>query len=394
MLGLARFVPVKNGGDLSVLAELCQQASEPGVNFGALSRGLTKQKRRWLECVPAIAGRALRDKLALLARFGVEELGGEDGIVQRTDECLERAFGVAMPGLRDSIAEWIQGVSGATDVTVSLIESVVVEPYLAERPGLITRARHRSARQRYLDAVIRSARRVRPLHAVSHQLFTHTPDLTLASVYVKPPAFTGSYDEPLFEGIPLDRVVSLPRAWQSSVIWEPARRSRSCGFRNLHARISGTRTPGGEQALDEGWPDWRDPRFQQEPLPHPSVVPDVPPPPSHRVRVRIAKLLALVLPKLTDDDLRMFTPRSQYVRDHILVDALEEDPTVAERLELRHVPLGLLALKGYCVWAQLATFCSVVKWRRERLELDIGLLAAGCVPRRSDRHVPAEAEQR
>ncbi len=38
-----------------------------------------------------------------------------------------------------------------------------------------------------------------------------------------------------------------------------------------------------------------------------------------------------------------------------------------------------------------ATFCSVVNCRRERLELDIGLLAAGDVPRRADRHVPADA---
>jgi hypothetical protein len=49
----------------------------------------------------------------------------------------------------------------------------------------------------------------------------------------------------------------------------------------------------------------------------------------------------------------------------------------------KQTPRGLLRVA--------ATFCSVVKWRRERLELDIGLLAAGCVPRRSDRHVPAEA---
>jgi hypothetical protein len=35
----------------------------------------------------------------------------------------------------------------------------------------------------------------------------------------------------------------------------------------------------------------------------------------------------------------------------------------------------------------------MVKWRRERFEFDIGLLAAGCVPRRSDRQVPAEAVQ-
>jgi hypothetical protein len=42
---------------------------------------------------------------------------------------------------------------------------------------------------------------------------------------------------------------------------------------------------------------------------------------------------------------------------------------------------------------RITTFCSVVKWRRERFELDIGLLEAGCVPRRSDRQVPAEAIQ-
>jgi hypothetical protein len=77
-----------------------------------LSRSLTKQERRWLECVPAAAGRTLRDKLALLARFGVSELGDEAAIVQRTGGYLEQAFGAVLPGLRDSIAEWIQGVSG------------------------------------------------------------------------------------------------------------------------------------------------------------------------------------------------------------------------------------------------------------------------------------------
>jgi hypothetical protein len=98
-------------------------------------------------------------------------------------------------------------------------------------------------------------------------------------------------------------------------------------------------TPAGEQALDEGWPDWRDPRFQQALMPRPSTLPHEPRPPSHPVRVRIAKLFALVLPRLADDDLRLFTPRSQYVRDHMLVEALDEDPSVAERLDLRHVPL-------------------------------------------------------
>jgi hypothetical protein len=39
---------------------------------------------------------------------------------------------------------------------------------------------------------------------------------------------------------------------------------------------------------------------------------------------------------------------------------------------------------------RMATFCSVVKFRRERFELDIGLLA-GCVPRQFARHVSAEA---
>src|SRR3954468_10220824 len=40
---------------------------------------------------------------------------------------------------------------------------------------------------------------------------------------------------------------------------------------------------------------------------------------------------------------------------------------------------------------RIATFCSVVKWRRERFELDMGLLVPVCVPPGSDRHVPAEA---
>jgi hypothetical protein len=42
---------------------------------------------------------------------------------------------------------------------------------------------------------------------------------------------------------------------------------------------------------------------------------------------------------------------------------------------------------------RITTFCSVVKWRWERFEADIGLLAAGYVPSRSDRPVPAEAIQ-
>lgn len=206
MLGLARFIPVKNGGNLSVLAELCERASEPGVNLGALSQSLTKQERRWLECVPVAAGRTLRDKLALLARFGVSELGDKNVIVQHTDEQLERAFGTAVPGLRTAIADWIQDVGGATDITASLIESEVLKRYLAERPGIITRVRRRTTRQQYLDAIIHSAKRVRPLHAVSHQLFVHTRDLTLASVYVKPMVFIGSEGERSLDGIPLDRV--------------------------------------------------------------------------------------------------------------------------------------------------------------------------------------------
>jgi hypothetical protein len=156
--------------------------------------------------VPASAGKTLRDKLTLLARFGVTVLGDKAAIVQRTDDYLVRAFGAAVPGLRTSIADWIQDASGATDITASLIESEVLEPYRAERPGILTRTLRRSARKQYLDAVIRSAQRLRPLHAVSHQLLAHTRGLTLASVYVRPTVFTGLECERSFDGIPLDRV--------------------------------------------------------------------------------------------------------------------------------------------------------------------------------------------
>jgi len=208
ILGLARFVPVKGGGDFSTLAELCRRASAPGVDLDALTRSLGKDERRWLEYAPADTGNTLRDKLALLARFGVSELGDEAAILQHTDDYLMRAFGATLPGLRDSIEAWIQSINGATNITVPLIESEVLEHYRAERPGIITRTRRRSARRQYLDAITRAAKRLRPLHAVSHQLFANTRDLTLAGVYVKPTVFTGSECERPLDGIPLDRVLA------------------------------------------------------------------------------------------------------------------------------------------------------------------------------------------
>lgn len=98
-------------------------------------------------------------------------------------------------------------------------------------------------------------------------------------------------------------------------------------------------TAAGKQALDEGWPDWRDPRFQQTAVPRPMVPTHQPPPPSHEVRVRIAKLLAPALATLSDDDLRLFMGRTQYSRDHMLLKALESDPSLADRIDPRHVPL-------------------------------------------------------
>jgi hypothetical protein len=189
MLGLARFVPVKKAGDLSTLAELCGRASEPGVDLDTLSQNLGVKELGWLECVPAVAANMLRDKLALLARFGVLELGDEAALRQRTDDHLERAFGTTLPGLRDSIETWIQGVSGATDITASLIESEVLERYRAERPGIITRTQRRSARRQYLDAIIRAAKRLRPLHAVSHQLFANTRDRIMNDIAGVPTRF-------------------------------------------------------------------------------------------------------------------------------------------------------------------------------------------------------------
>lgn len=65
------------------------------------------------------------------------------------------------------------------------------------------------------------------------------------------------------------------------------------------------------------------------------------------------------------------------------------------RLVDHHKRQPAVALEGYRSWkAMIAAFCSVVQWRRERLELDIGLLAAGDVPRRADRLVPVDAAHR
>lgn len=153
MLGIARFVPVKGGGTLPTLKELCRRAGQPGVNLEALARNLSNDERTWVARVPAAAGETIPDKLALLARFGVQELGDEDALRQCADDHLARVFEIVPPGLRDSIESWIQTVSGATDITAWLLESEVVQRYRKEWPGVITSTGRRSARRGYLDAM-------------------------------------------------------------------------------------------------------------------------------------------------------------------------------------------------------------------------------------------------
>jgi hypothetical protein len=176
MLGVAHFVPVKGGGTLSALEELCRRAGQRGVSLEELAKNLSNDERRWVSCVPAVAGETTPNRLALLARFGVRELGDEGALLRRADDDLAHAFESVPLGLRDSIESWIQTVSGAVDITASLIESEVVQRYCQERPGIITRTVRSGARSAYLDAMRHASERLRPLQVVSQQLFANARD--------------------------------------------------------------------------------------------------------------------------------------------------------------------------------------------------------------------------